>query len=202
MPEEKQRNSHHQGSSKVPNLPSAVAKMSLIAEKSNHWGCHGICNLTNQENEPGVGVVDMDDHVVEEDEVGEPHAGTHIVVEMTDSIGELLPDGESLPARPGGRKKGVLRPLVWRFILADVRHLLIHTSRTKSVHCKCIISALWEREYMSHASCLGTRLAEHLVSSPDVHLFLRLGTKSKENYHPTLVPPCKSRSHITPAIPT
>ena len=94
MPDEEQRDGHHHGANEVPSLSSSVTSPRLVAEKSYNGRGRGIGYLSNQKQETGVGVVEPYDKVIKDEEIGEPHARTHVVEYVPDAKGHLANEGK------------------------------------------------------------------------------------------------------------
>lgn len=87
MPEEEKRNGDEDRTNQMPGFSSAISGTGVVAEVSDDGRGCGISNLTNEEEEAGVGVVQSDNKVEEDEQIGEPHAGTHVIEDVPNAIG-------------------------------------------------------------------------------------------------------------------
>ena len=77
----------------MPGFSSAISGMSLITQESdNGRGC-GISNLTNEQEEAGISTVQSDDKVEKDEQIGEPHTGTHIIEDVPHTIRYFAMEG-------------------------------------------------------------------------------------------------------------
>ena len=93
MPEEEERNGDKDGANQMPCFSSAVSGTSLVAEVSDDGRGCSIGNLTNEQEEARVSVVQSDNKVEKDEEISEPHTGTHVVEDVPHAICYLANEG-------------------------------------------------------------------------------------------------------------
>ena len=95
VPDEEEGNSHHGGSNEVTEFPPPIANVDLVNQKSNDGRGQCVRHLTNEDEHTCIDVPQQHHLVVEEDQVSEPHTGTHVIEDMANTIGKLSDDGEA-----------------------------------------------------------------------------------------------------------
>ena len=94
MPEEEEGNGDQNCAEKMPSLSSTVASPRLVAEEPDYGRGCSIGNLTNEQEQTRIDVFQSYDKVKEDEKVGEPHTGTHVVEDVPHTIGQLTVERE------------------------------------------------------------------------------------------------------------
>ena len=119
MPKEEKRNGNQDGPDQMPRLSSPITTPRFVAEKSDYGRGRCIGNLSNEQEKTSVGIIQSHNEMEEDEEIGEPHTGTHVVEYMTDSIGELADE----------------RKMVWSFNTYIISDLCVDQSTVDGSPC-------------------------------------------------------------------
>ncbi len=76
--------------------------------------------LSDQHDDPGEKVVELQHLAEEEQEVGEPHGGAEVVEDVAEAVGQPLPQGDVVLHLGGGFGRG-RAALLFFFFLHSVR---------------------------------------------------------------------------------